>query len=522
VNFLYIGIDLGKAAHIAAFLSADLLVTHKRFRSCPTLPVPNSSAGFEHLLATIEKYSTRAETCVLVEHTGHYGYALIQYLQEHGVTVYHMQVHVRHQWDKTDVKDAQALGNLLYNTVAMGVQTADKTQRIARLEPLPEVVRRLRGLVRHRYELVSESTQRKNKLTAICDQLFPEFTQIYKDPNKESALTLREKYPTPRAVADASIDDLCATRARHTPSREKLGLLQKLAAESIGTHDEARRYSLALEQRQLIAELRLIQKHIGELEEQIDALTVSSREGQILQSFGIGRIQAGILVSGICPISNFETPAKLKGYVGWAPRRIQTGTTLDKMTMQHRGNRMLKQATYMIVVNFLKDHEGHWRKKYDRLVERKCNYDGRLKKYTGTMKVIARIAGDLLASMWLLLRKDYDLLQSLEPGQEPPAPELYGEKRHHVQSEPAQEESEMKNPEKGARVWVKLDGAKTAGIVLDTAFSSEGDYMQVKVELLAINPLAPEQLLRQIYPKPIQSYKLTKRYVTLTGEEVQL
>jgi len=38
-------------------------------------------------------------------------------------------------------------------------------------------------MVRHRYELIAESTQRKNKLTAVCDELFPELTHIMKDPN---------------------------------------------------------------------------------------------------------------------------------------------------------------------------------------------------------------------------------------------------------------------------------------------------------------------------------------------------
>ena len=35
--------------------------------------------------------------------------------------------------------------------------------------------------MRHRYELVNEATQRKNKLTSICDELFPELTQMIQD-----------------------------------------------------------------------------------------------------------------------------------------------------------------------------------------------------------------------------------------------------------------------------------------------------------------------------------------------------
>ncbi len=76
----------------------------------------------------------------------------------------------------------------------------------------------------------------------------------------------------------------------------------------------------------------------------------------------------------------------------------------------------------------------------------------------------------------------------------------------------------MKNLEKDMRVWVQLAGKKTAGIVLDTAFSSEGGSMQCKIELLVVNPLVPAQLLRQVYPKPIQAYKLTLRRETLPGE----
>ena len=68
------------------------------------------------------------------------------------------------------------------------------------------------------------------------------------------------------------------------------------------------------------------------------------------------------------------------------------------------------------------------------------------------------------------------------------------------------------NFERGARVWVQLGKRKEAGILLDFAFSSEGDYMQCKVELLKVNPFSPGQLLRQVYPQPIQSYKLTKRF----------
>ncbi len=431
MSTLYIGIDLGKASHIGAFLSQELLERHKRYSACPTLPIPNTRDGFNKLYQTIEKYSTPAETCVLLEKTGHYGHALIQYLQEHDIRVYRMQVRKRHTWNKTDKADAQALSVLLYNQVAMNIPVSDKTQRIARLATQSTVVRKLRGLVRHRYELVRECVQRKNKLTAICDEVFPELTQIYKNPNSDSALQLREKFPTPQAIADVAIDAICATRKHTRPGRKELLKLQELASSSIGTKDPDRCYSLVIEQRQLIAELRLLEKHVEELNGLIVSIVTDSREGQILASIGcIGPIQAGILIAGIGNIANYETAAKLKGYFGWVPRSTQTGTSLDRVSLQSGGNKLLKQTIYMCSITAI--GSGQWKVLYDRLVDRKCGLDERTGRVKGKMKVIGRIAGQMINVIYTLLKKDYDMLQNLEPGQEPLAPELYDPGKHKV------------------------------------------------------------------------------------------
>lgn len=42
----------------------------------------------------------------------------------------------------------------------------------------------LQSLIQHRYELSHASTQYRNKLTAICDELFPELVQVFRDPNE--------------------------------------------------------------------------------------------------------------------------------------------------------------------------------------------------------------------------------------------------------------------------------------------------------------------------------------------------
>src|SRR5215471_7013870 len=115
---------------------------------------------------------------------------------------------------KTDKRDALNLANTLYNQLALGIQVSDKTQLVRRAVPPTPAAAQLKGFIRHRYELVRETTQRKNKLTAICDELFPEFTRILHDPNGSTALALRGHFPTPAALATASLSALQEVRGK--------------------------------------------------------------------------------------------------------------------------------------------------------------------------------------------------------------------------------------------------------------------------------------------------------------------
>jgi transposase len=253
-------------------------------------------------------------------------------LQELDIPVFVIHVQKRQEGLlKTDKRDALGLANQLYNQLEKGIQVGDPLQAVRRLVPPTEAAASLRGLVRHHYELVAESTQRKNKLTAICDELFPEFTRLLRNPNLPTALALRERFPTPADLAVASFWELRAARGRTcSVSDAKLQELQRLAAQSIGTKDSARIRSLVIEQKQLIRELHVIAEHLAQLETEIAQVVEGSREGKILISIpGIGSQAAATLMAMIGTIANFERAAQLKSYMGWVPRagaiRIEPG-----------------------------------------------------------------------------------------------------------------------------------------------------------------------------------------------------
>ncbi|SRR5579875_59507 len=429
---LYVGIDIGKRVHVAGFLSTTLLARHQRFEHCPALSFENSREGFRSLIDRMKTYVPLVQIQVLLEVTGHYHRALMQYLQDLDIPVYIIHVQKRREGLlKSDKRDALGLGNQLYNQLEKGIQVDDPLQAVRRLAPPTEAAAQLRGMVQHHAELVVESTQRKNKLTSICDEFFPEFTRLLLNPNLPTALALRSRFPTPALLAQATFAEMREARGKTcSVSDVKLRALQRLAAQSIGIKDPARVNALVFEQEQLIAELRLLGEHLEQLEQHIAQIVEHSREGQILTSIpGIGVQAAASLIATIGTIANFERPAQLKSYFGWVPKIAQSGLTLDWSRLTPRGVRSMRQTMYLIIWRAIQ-WDTDWKEVYDRLIARKCHVDERTRRLVGREKVIGRLAGQMTSVIFVLLKKDLERLSHLAPGATPPAPQLYDAALH--------------------------------------------------------------------------------------------
>jgi len=428
---LYVGIDIGKRRHVAGFVSSTLLSRHQRFEGCPALPFDNSREGFRLLIDRIRASVPLEQCSVLMEKTGHYHKPLEGYLLDMDVTVYVMHVQSRPRGlVKTDKRDALGLANHLYNQLEKGIQVGDSAQFVRRALPPTEAAPALKMMMGHRFELVNEATKRRNQLTAICDQLFPEFTMIFVDPNKPIALAVRAAFPTAHAVATASAEALCHTKGGRGPNRAAMAHLQELAARSIGITEGARVRSLAFEQGQLIRELAVIREHIAQIDVEIGQIVAHAREGRILMALpGIGVTSAAAILAAIGHIDNFPDSAHLKAYFGWAPKVTQSGMTKDSASLTRAGERTMKQVMYMVALRCIKD-DTEFAPIYKRLVERKCAYDERTRAYKGKRVVIARIAGQLTRMVYAFLKADADLLARTPTGQPPPEPMLYDRALH--------------------------------------------------------------------------------------------
>src|SRR5260370_32506999 len=199
---LYVGIDVGKHKHVAGFVSRTLLERHGRFEGRPAVAFDNPREGFRALVERSTTYTPLEQVFVLMEKTGHYHHALLQYLLDLDIADH--LIHVQERTAgllKTDKRDALGLANRLYTQLELGGQVADKSQLVRRAVPPTEAPALVYATVHHRYELVPEATRRKNKLTAISDELFPEFWVSSRNPMPRApwpcARPSRRRTPSP-------------------------------------------------------------------------------------------------------------------------------------------------------------------------------------------------------------------------------------------------------------------------------------------------------------------------------------
>jgi hypothetical protein len=208
--------------------------------------------------------------------------------------------------------------------------------------------------------------------------------------------------------------------------------LQDLAVQTIGVRDHLSQRALAFEQGVLIEELLLLQRNIGKVEAQIEEVVSISREGRILTSLpGVGSQTAAVLMAAIGNVLNFPKASDLKSYLGWSPHRIQTGTTMDRVSLSPIGTRATRTLLYLAVWHAIQQ-DCAWARLYQRLLPKKCSYDERKRDYVGKEKVIGRVAGEMISTMYMLLKTDAELLATVPPDMQPPDPMLYDPSVHQA------------------------------------------------------------------------------------------
>jgi hypothetical protein len=179
-----VGIDVGSQSCSFCVLTPDKSIVLK-----PANFV-NAAPGFALLLEQLEQFQVPpGQILVGLEATSRYGENLYQFLAQRGYQLCLLHPGQTHQFAKrrglrakTDKLDATTIAHVLLSAEARPGYVPS------------ELIASYRELVRLHTQLSDEVARYKNEIHALLQVLFPEFSQVFADPCRVTALAVLEHY----------------------------------------------------------------------------------------------------------------------------------------------------------------------------------------------------------------------------------------------------------------------------------------------------------------------------------------
>lgn len=141
-----------------------------------------------------------------------------------------------------------------------------------------ELITTYRELVRLHTNLTDETTRYRNEIHALLVVLFPEFTQLFADPARQTALALLKRYPSARAITAAGVEQLTSFFQELAPHRYGQRFAQRLVevasnSAASGVAHPVRARSLTI----LCDQLSHTLENLTQLEQEIATLVASDK-----------------------------------------------------------------------------------------------------------------------------------------------------------------------------------------------------------------------------------------------------
>ena len=288
-GYLIVGVDPHKKKHVAVAISEDLVVQTK-------FKFVNSRNGFDEALEKARLEMVKAGcrgVMYAIETGGHFWRNFAYFLEERGIpfrlisqfTLKRMRDGRDLNRRKNDFRDAEMAAGVL--------RTGDFTGT-----KLPQgVYAELRSTHSAYYRLVKERTRIINLMKGLLDGLFPEFTQVFKNPCGHTALVVLSICPSPAAIASMNEDVFMdVIRSGRRLMRKKVCALHQAAQTSIGIKPGAD--AVAVEVILLVSRYYLIEQQVDRLVKSLIRLVDKTEEGKYLLSIpGINYLSAAALLA---------------------------------------------------------------------------------------------------------------------------------------------------------------------------------------------------------------------------------
>jgi transposase len=348
-GYLIIGIDPHKKRHAAVAITQDFTIRDK-------FKFDNTREGLETMLGRTRTEMVKADcrgVMFAIETGGHYWRNIAYFLDEQGIPFRFINQYtlkrrregkdLNHK--KNDYRDSEVAAQLLCtgefteSTIPQGVY--------AELRTAHNAYRRL----------VKERTRITNLVKGLLDGLFPEFTQVFKDPCGLTSLSVLSACAIPGVIAGMMEDEfVAAIEAKHQGRlmRKKLRELHYKAKASIGIAAGAR--SASSEISFLVEKHELIRRHICIIERTLVSLVDETEEGKYLLSIrGLNYIAVAGLLAELGCFKAYRSAKQMIKMAGSNPTESESAGKRGSHTpMSKQGRPVLRYCAWTSVIPMLR------------------------------------------------------------------------------------------------------------------------------------------------------------------------
>ncbi len=346
-----LGIDVAKKNHNATLMDQDEKVLFGNFS------FTSDRQGFQRLIQHLNEHHAAPDHIRIgMEATGNYWTILYHALKDKGynvcvinpiITSARRNMGVR--GNKTDSADSRLIATILRESNPRESSIPD--------EPTKE----LRDLTRMRYECAQAIVAEKQRLLALLDLTFPEYSSLFSDVFGVASREILAQFPTAKMLARVNITRL--TSLLKKASRGRLGKkdarrMKQTARTSFALKGEME--GLALEIKFIVQRINLALDQVKQLD---GHLKVHMKDKQaLLKSIpGIGDVWAPTILAEIAPFFHPEEKngaKKLVAAAGIDVKKNDSGNMEGRGRMSKRGSKYLRTAVMqsaMVAVYTSKD-----------------------------------------------------------------------------------------------------------------------------------------------------------------------
>jgi transposase len=356
-----VGLDVGSETCLVSVLRADKSVVRNPFA------IANAAPGFELLAVQLEQLAAPpAAICVGLEATGRYWENVYQFLLQRGyrlVLLHPAQTHHfaerRGLRAKTDKLDAVTIARALLSDELRPAYV-----------PSAQIAA-YRELVRLHANLTDEAARYKNEIRDLVVVLFPEYTQVFKDPTGPTALALLRAYPGAAVMAAAGVEEIAHVLQTVAPQKYGRRTAEQVVAWATRSSASpvavtARGRSLAI----LVDQLTHTQANLTELDREINSLLCDDAGATRLQSVPeFGAKTVAVLRAELGEVERFHRIDQVVAYAGLDVIVRESGKWKGQRKLSKRGSGALRRALFLAALGCLRGEKPSAFRDYYRALE---------------------------------------------------------------------------------------------------------------------------------------------------------